>query len=111
MVTYQLYVPKDKLPILEKLKEIAKREGKPISAIIFTLIEDYLKKHGEGNPSFRLDKWVEQPNFKAFPTLGEIPNYDKLMKEDPQYLMELKDKVDRWSWLLWRVCRQKGLVV
>jgi hypothetical protein len=111
MPLFTLYISKDKIPVFEKMKEIAKREGRPLSAIIWSLLEEYVKKHGEGNPSFRLEKWIEQPNFKAFPTLGEIPDFDKLMKEDPKYLMELKDKVDRWSWMLWRVCRQKGLVV
>ena len=109
MPLFTLYISKDKIPVLEKMKEIAKREGKPLSAIIWSLLEEYIKKHGEGNPNFQLEKWVEQPNFKCFPTLGENPDFYKLVKEDPELLKEIYEQADRWKWVVWRAAKAKGL--
>jgi hypothetical protein len=42
------------------------------------LITEYVKKHSKGNPTFSLEKWAEEPDFVAFPTLGEILTPEKL---------------------------------
>lgn len=111
IVVFPLYVRKEYQPILEKAKEVAKREGKPLSELIFTLLQDYIKKHGSGNPSFEITKWVEKPDFKAYPTLGETPNADKLMREDPETIKDLYARLDQWKWVVWQVAKRRGIEV
>mgnify|MGYP003575101821 CR=1 FL=1 len=59
----------DKEEVLRELNVIAAREGKHKSEIIIGLIEEYVKAHGSGNPSFKLENWVEEPTFTAVPTI------------------------------------------
>lgn len=57
--------------IWEKAKQIAKREGVSLSALINDRLVEYVKIHGEGNPVYSLDKWAENDGFKAVPALLE----------------------------------------
>lgn len=66
-------IPDDVKQLLDKFKDLCRKEGKPFSRKITELIEDYVKRHGEGNPAIPLDKWVETKDFIACPTLGEPP--------------------------------------
>ena len=59
----------DKEPVMDELAVIAARERKDTSKIIVELIEDYVKGHSEGNSTFKLDKWNEDPDFQAVPAL------------------------------------------
>jgi len=52
--------------IFNKIEELAKREGKKTSQVVVIALEEYAKKHAEGNPNYTLDKF-EDPNFKACP--------------------------------------------
>jgi len=54
----------------EKLEEIRWRERKSMSQIIRLAIDEYIQSHAEGNSTFRLDKWNEDPDFKAVPTIN-----------------------------------------
>ena len=56
----------DKIKLLEEFTEIAKREGGE-SKVIMELIEGYVKTHGDGNPMYPLERWQEDPDFKAVP--------------------------------------------
>jgi macrodomain Ter protein organizer (MatP/YcbG family) len=47
MPHYTLYISEEKLPLLQKAKEIAKKEGKSLSELITSFIEDYVKKNSE----------------------------------------------------------------
>ena len=47
--------------------KIARREGKPLSHIIGDKLKEYIRVHGEGNPVYVLDKFIEDPDFKAVP--------------------------------------------
>lgn len=58
----------DKIQALEKFEEIAKKEGKKFSELLVEVIEDFDKKHGDGNPGFTLDHY-QDPNFKAVPAV------------------------------------------
>lgn len=60
--------------IVKAFDEIAKREGKDRSEVLLTFINNYVKAHNKGNPAFTLDNWEHNPNFRAFPTLGEPAN-------------------------------------
>ena len=72
--------------LLERFKEIARREGKPVSRLLQELMEDYLKKHGRGNPAIPLERWVEDKEFVAMPTLGEKPNPELVQNMDNDML-------------------------
>lgn len=74
--------------LLDRFREIARREGKAVSHLLQELIEDYIKRHGDGNPCFRLDKWVEEPEMVAFPTLGEEPKPELVQNLDNDTLAE-----------------------
>jgi len=45
---------------------IALKEKKKLKELHLEIIEDYLKKHGDGNPQFTIDQF-EDPNFMATP--------------------------------------------
>jgi hypothetical protein len=68
--------------LLTKFQEVAAREGKPMNQIIQALMADYIKKHGNGNPSFEITKWVEEPKFKADPAVREgNETWDKYLSQ------------------------------
>jgi|FLOH01.1.fsa_nt_gi hypothetical protein len=48
------------------LKMLALKERTTVKQLITDLIDDYLKKHGDGNPQFTLEQF-EDPNFIACP--------------------------------------------
>ncbi len=61
--------PISKSDILKEFKIIAAREGKSVSELNITIIEEYVKNHSEGNNTFKLDNWNLNPNFIVVPTL------------------------------------------
>jgi hypothetical protein len=63
---YSLYLDEEQINVLN---EIRWRERKSVSAIIRKAIEEYINNHAEGNDSFTLEKWQEDPNFKVVPSL------------------------------------------
>jgi hypothetical protein len=78
--------PRDKEEVVEQAEIIANRERTSLSRLIVSLLEDYVKVHAAGNPSFELTKWVEEPEFKGDPAIGESnEKWDK-------YLLECDDK-------------------
>ena len=74
-----------KEPIWKEFKNIARRENKPTSLLLTSLIEEYVKAHTEGNSSFKLDAWND-PDFKPFPTIAS--NYETWLK----YISKLNPK-------------------
>ncbi len=59
--------------ILEKceydaLIDIGWRERKIPSTVVRDAIVEYIKNHAEGNDTFKIEKWVEDPEFQAVPT-------------------------------------------
>ncbi|MEM4301541.1 MAG: hypothetical protein QXQ70_03105 [Candidatus Caldarchaeum sp.] len=89
-------IREDDLELWEKFKQVAQREG-GISQVLRILIEDYVKKHFQGNPSFTLDKWVQNSSFVAFPTLGEPPNRKQLIKMDKKMLWQLMRNAESYA--------------
>jgi hypothetical protein len=55
----------------EDCHKVARRENKALSTIIMEKLTEYVKVHGEGNPVYVLDKWVDNPDFKAVPAALE----------------------------------------
>ena len=52
------------------LEEIRWREHNSESEIVRKAIIEYIKAHMEGNETFKLEKWNEDPGFKAVPTIS-----------------------------------------
>lgn len=96
MQIFPVYIRRDKQHVIELLKQVAKREGRPVSDIIVSLAEDYVVRHGSGNPAFTLDKWLENPSFIAFPTLGEPPTMARLLKMPRKILLELRRNAETY---------------
>lgn len=63
---YSFYLSNEQIAAL---KEAHWRERKSESEIVREAIDDWLKSHAEGNSSFKLEMWQEDPQFKAIPTL------------------------------------------
>ena len=61
-IVYPFPLEKD---LLRGLKEVAKREGKPVNHVLQELVENYIKKHAKGNPSFPLERWIEDALYQA----------------------------------------------
>ena len=58
--------------------KVANREGNSLSSIIMEGLKKYMKIHGDGNPVYVLDKFIEDPDFKAVPAV--LSNKDKWVK-------------------------------
>ena len=72
----------EKEGILTELDVIAARERKSRSEMIVSLIEEYVRAHGSGNDSFKLDNWQDDPEFQAVPTiLAEKEKWDSYLEE------------------------------
>ena len=93
---YTISVPESRSELIRLIKEKAREEGKGISELILDAIEEYLKKHYRGNPAFSLDKWVEDEEFVAMPTLGEKPNPELVRKLPDDMLQELRYHAYLW---------------
>ena len=65
---FTFYVPLEKKRILEKLKEILKREGKSVSQFILEQIEAYVMLHEPGNPQQLLERYVTHSEPYVAPT-------------------------------------------
>ena len=59
---------KEKEQIFLEFKKIAAREGKDTSKMLVSLMEEYVKAHSNGNPSFTMDQF-QDPGFQAVPTI------------------------------------------
>ena len=82
--------------VWEKSKEIAKREGISLSALINGRLEEYIKIHGEGNPAYSLDKWADNEKFKAVPALLETNEkwVDFIKNTDDKTLREIEEQAN-----------------
>mgnify|MGYP001596125489 CR=1 FL=1 len=89
-------IDQDAQPIYKEFRKLADRENKKINELLTEVVADYVKKHGEGNPTFQLDKWVLDPKFRGFPTLGEDPYKWDIRALSEKELKELKARV--WVW-------------
>lgn len=57
----------------QALEDIRWRDRKDITEVIRAAVLDYVKAHGSGNETFRLDDWTKDPDFKAVPTILSDP--------------------------------------
>lgn len=98
VLTRQLYIASPNvLEIYRQLLDILRREGKSFNTWVYEQMVDYVVKHGQGNPVFRLDAWLENPDVVAFPTLGEPPTIKKLLRLPTKMLTELKNNAAAYA--------------
>jgi len=92
----------------KQLKEIAFREKRDMTAIITELVKEYIKTHGDGNPVYRLEKWLENPEFIVVPALmssfESIKKWIDIQLERKNYkdLNEIQIKLQEWNELMRR---------
>ena len=55
----KIYIPREYQIIIEKAKEIARREGRSLSSLIMQLLRDYVRAHYPGNPQLPLTRFVD----------------------------------------------------
>ena len=72
---------KEKEQVFLEFKKIAAREGKDTSKMLVSLMEEYVKQHSSGNPSFTIDQF-QDPSFQAIPSYkANIDNWVNYYKE------------------------------
>ncbi len=66
--------------IVKELKKIAIKEDDNLKTLHKKIILEYIKQHGDGNPAFTLDQFVDNPQMKAAPAFFRtINDWDKYL--------------------------------
>lgn len=68
-----IYCPKDKEEIWNQVREIAGKEGKNVSQLIFEALETYVNKYYEKRLSIPLDEFMSNIAIELYPSLGQSP--------------------------------------
>jgi hypothetical protein len=55
--------------LVSAMDEIRWRERKSFNEMLNKAVNEYIEHHKEGNETFTLDVWQDDPDFKAIPTL------------------------------------------
>jgi len=77
------YVSSTDEEIIKRFDDIAWRERTSGSKLLLTVIKEYVKHHEDGNPSYSLDQFAEDPELKA------VPAFFRNIEEWEKYLFEL----------------------
>jgi tRNA-dihydrouridine synthase len=93
---FRMYLKPEDLHNFGKLKQIAKREGRPVAEVVRELVEGYVRLHEPGNPQQRLD--VVLKTGKAYHAPSPIcqvrdcmRNIDKVLAYRPSRKSEYKE--------------------
>ncbi len=75
-----------------ELKKIALKENLKLKELHKKILLDYIKKHGDGNPAYTMDNFIESKNMKAIPAVFRDRDYwqeyiEKLPKKEVQELL------------------------
>src|SRR6186997_98479 len=83
------YLEKEEFDMLE---EIRWRERKSRAEILRLAIHEYIKAHGNGNSTFKLDNWTDNPEFRAVPTImSDSETWENYLRTcGPEELRDLK---------------------
>jgi len=78
----------------EELKMLALKEHTTVKSLITRELEDYIKKHKDGNPQFKLDQFSD-PNFVACPAFyRSLSAWDYYFKrQSPEDLEKFKNQI------------------
>lgn len=69
-----------------KFKALCAKEGTKIGKKLNEFIDKELKEHGDGNPAYTIDHFVENPQMKAVPAFFRTP------EDWEKYLYDLSEK-------------------
>lgn len=89
----QLYVSANELPLFKDFDEIAKKEGKSRKQLVKELVEKHVRSSKEGTGSFKLEKWAQEADFIALPSIGEVLHRNKLDCMKLENLNLLQNKI------------------
>jgi len=98
------------LKMWAQFKKLAHREEKPAVQLVREVLQDYIKKHAEGNPNFPLDLWATDSTIKAFPTTGETWTHDRLSVFGDRDLEELADEVKKRAQEITHEAKERGKI-
>ncbi len=88
--------------LYKKFKEICDREGIKIGSKLNEFMENYVKVHGEGNPVYPLDKFLDA-NFKAVPAFFEniekkwFPHFQSSNDNELDEIIEQTEKIFHYA--------------
>ena len=79
---------------MELVEEIRWREHLSKSELVRKALSEYLKAHANGNSTFKLDNWTDNPNFRAVPTIMADSEvwYNYLSYCNPDELRDLRNR-------------------
>ena len=82
------------LGMYEELKMLALKERVSVKDLITNQLEDYIKKHKDGNPQFTLEQFSDK-NFLACPAFyrDNAAWYSYCSKANPQELLKIKNQI------------------
>ena len=92
------YMPRS---LKQELRILAIREGKSLKDIMNEITKEYVKVHGDGNPAYTLDQFVEEPGMKA------VPAFFRNRDDWQTYIEKLPEKESQE--LLWQAQTIKSL--
>ncbi len=74
----------------DKFKALCAKEGIKLGEKLNEFIDKELKEHGDGNPAYTIDQFVENPSMKAVPAFFRTPeDWEKYLYDLPA--KELQD--------------------
>ena len=82
------------LGMYEELKMLALKEHTTVKSLITRELEDYIKKHKDGNPQFKIDQFND-PDFVACPAFfRNVSFWDYYFKrQTPEELEKFKNQI------------------
>jgi len=94
--------PLSKLPTIEALQELAKREGIKFSPLLMRIIEDYVITHKQGNPQHLITSSLENEDFMGFPAMAiKTKNKRSYLKKMPKKMVgEMQFHIQEWVGML-----------
>lgn len=90
-----------------QLELIAVREGRDTQDIVKECLAEYAKVHGDGNPVYALDQWVQEPKFKAVPAF--LTNMDNWYDYLQNCSMDEREEIYSKAGAIKRMMEQRGL--
>ena len=72
--------------LYEQFKALMAKENANIGDKINEMIKEYIKVHGDGNPGFTMDQFIDNPQMKA------VPAFFRTLEDWEKYLYNLPQK-------------------
>ncbi len=95
--------------LYEDYKKLVLREGKSVTQHLKELMGEYLKAHGEGNPSFKLEKWQDDAKFVSLPALASDPAKSPWADYSVEDLNRIVASSNQWIYFADAEAKRRGL--